>query len=532
MRAFLLPQLLMRAADRFPDQVAVRDTRDTLSYAQLDAQSNRLAHLLRDAGVRQGDRVGLFLSKSAAAIVGIYGVLKAGAAYVPLDPFAPETRLGYIARDCGIRHLLTQREKAASCKAMIDAGAPLHTLIFMDDRPRAMPEPLTGVRYVGWEALSAARESPPGLAGIDQDLAYILYTSGSTGQPKGVMISHLNALTFTEWCHDYFEGTPQDVFSNHAPLHFDLTILDIFATAAAGAALAIVPPEISVFPVQLVEFIEKRGITVWYSVPSILTMLVVRGNLTLGRLPTLRHVIFAGEVFPTKHLRALMHLVPHAQFTNLYGPTETNVCTYYRVPLLDPEQTEPIPIGRAIDNIDVFVVGESGGRAADGEVGELYVRGNTVAHGYWGDTERTTRSFIVNPLTQMKDRVYRTGDLVRRLPDGNLAFLGRKDHQIKSRGYRIELGDIETALAAHPAVAECAVVAIPDDMVGNRLKAFVVVNDPALKEGDLAKFCSGLLPKYMIPEFFEFIAVLPKTSTGKTDRKALAAPAVPVADHS
>ncbi len=532
MRPFLLSHLLTEAADRLPDHVAVQDARGALAYARLDEQSNRLAHVLRDAGVRRGDRVGVFLNKSPDAIVGIYGILKAGAAYVPLDPFAPTSRLGYIAGDCGIRCLITQQEKSPAWRGLVEAGAPLETLIVMDARAGTIDEPLDALRYLGQEALNTAPAGRPAVRGIDQDLAYILYTSGSTGQPKGVMISHLNALTFVEWCHHYFGGTSGDVFSNHAPLHFDLTILDIYAAAMAGARLAIVPPEISVFPAQLAGFIEERGITIWYSVPSILTLLVLRGNLTPGRLTTLRHVIFAGEVFPTKHLRALMQLVPHARFTNLYGPTETNVCTYYRVPPLPPEQTEPIPIGRAIDNVDVFIVNESGALAPDGEVGELYVRGNTVAHGYWGDPDRTERSFMRNPLTQMQDRAYRTGDLVRRQPDGHLAFLGRKDYQIKSRGYRIELGDIETALAAHPAVAECAVIAVPDEVVGNRIKAFVVVNDPAVGNGELVKFCSGLLPRYMIPEFFEFVPALPKTSTGKTDRKALSTPAVPVADHS
>lgn len=532
MRPFLLSHLLTEAADRLPDHVAVQDTRGALAYARLDEQSNRLAHVLRGAGVRRGDRVGLFLKKSTDAIVGIYGVLKAGAAYVPLDPFAPASRLGYIARDCGIRCLITQQEKSQAWPALVEAGAPLETLIVMDAGDTTIGEPLGALRYLGREALDAAPAGRPGVGGIDQDLAYVLYTSGSTGQPKGVMISHLNALAFVEWCHSYFGGTSGDVFSNHAPLHFDLTILDIYAAAMAGARLAIVPQEMSVFPVQLAGFIEEHGITIWYSVPSALTLLVLRGNLTVGRLPTLRHVIFAGEVFPTKHLRALMHLVPHARFTNLYGPTETNVCTYYHVPPLPAEQTEPIPIGRPIDNVDVFVVAESGDLVLDGEVGELYVRGNTVAHGYWGDPERTIRSFISHPRTPLKDRVYRTGDLVRRQPDSHLAFLGRKDHQIKSRGYRIELGDIETALAAHPAVAECAVIAIPDEVVGNRVKAFVVINDPAVREGDLVKFCSGLVPKYMIPEFFEFVPSLPKTSTGKIDRKALSVPVVPVADHT
>ena len=526
MRGFLLPHLLTEAAERFPHRVAVKDDAGELRYAELERRANRLAHALREAGVSRGDRVGLLLNKSIDAIVGIYGILKMGAAYVPLDPFAPAPRLAYITRDCGVRCLVTQREKSQEWRLLAEAGAPLEHLVVMNAEASELGEPPKGVRTLDRRALDAAPGEWPGVPGIDLDLAYILYTSGSTGQPKGVMLSHLNALAYVTWCYDYFGPRSEDVFSNHAPLHFDLTILDIYTAAMAGATLAIVPPDVSVFPLQLASFIEDRRITIWYSVPSVLTMLVLRGNLTVGRLPSLRHVIFAGEVFPTKHLRALMKLLPHAQFTNLYGPTETNVCTYYRVPILPEAQTEPIPIGKPIDNVEVVAVTEAGPPAADGEVGELYVRGNTVAAGYWGDAERTARSFLANPFSPAQDRTYRTGDLVRRAADGNFIFIGRGDHQIKSRGYRIELGDVEAALAAHPRVEECAVVAIPDEVVGNRLKAFVVANDPGLKEGDLVKFCAERLPKYMIPEFFEFVTSLPKTSTGKIDRRVLGTPAV------
>lgn len=525
MSATHLGRLLADAADRGPDCAAVRDTRGVLTYAQLDRRANQLAAVLREAGVRPGDRVGLFFNKCNDAIVGLYGILKAGAAYVPLDPLAPAQRLGYIARDCGLRCLLTHQQKAREWGALVAAGAPLGRLVVLDARSDHIAAP-DGVPALGSDALDAAPAGAPPGEPAETDLAYILYTSGSTGQPKGVMLSHRNALAFVQWCHGYFGGTGQDVFSNHAPLHFDLTILDIFAAAMAGATLAVVPPEISVFPVQLARFIEDRGITIWYSVPSVLTLLVLRGHLSVGQFPALRHVIFAGEVFPTRHLRALMTLVPHARFTNLYGPTETNVCTYYAVPPLPPDQTESIPIGVPIDGVDVFIVDEAGQPVADGETGELQVRGPTVAQGYWGDPGRTARAFVEHASGPLEGRVYRTGDLVRRRADGNIVFLGRRDHQIKSRGYRIELGEIEAALSAHPAVAECAVVAIPDDMVGNRLKAFVVSSDPAVDAGALTKFCAGLLPRYMLPELFEFVPVLPRTSTGKTDRTALAA-AVP-----
>lgn len=524
MSAYLLHQLLTAAAERSPDRTAVADARAGLTYAGLETQANRVAHLLQEAGVHHGDRVGLFLPKSADAIAGIYGIMRAGATYVPLDPFAPPPRLAYIARDCDIRCLVTGRERASSWDALLDHGAPVETFLVLDAATAELTPPRSG-GVLSSDALASMPQTPPPGSGIDLDLAYILYTSGSTGQPKGVMLSHLNALTFVRWCYQYFGTTERDVLSNHAPLHFDLTILDIYLAAMSGAQLVIVPPELSVFPIKVASFIEHHGITVWYSVPSILSMLVLHGNLRPGRLPSLRHVIFAGEVFPTRHLRSLMDSLPHAHFTNLYGPTETNVCTYYPVPSLPPEQVSAIPIGRAIDNVEVFAVTEDGRPASAGEVGEFYVRGTTVAYGYWGDPERTASRFVTNPLGPARDRVYRTGDLVRQNEDGEYLFLGRRDHQIKSRGFRIELGDIEAALYAHPAVAECVVIPLPDEMVGNRIKAFVVRKDAAVTDLELARFCATLLPKYMIPEQFEFPEALPKTSTGKIDRPVLAAAA-------
>ncbi|HLY24648.1 MAG TPA: amino acid adenylation domain-containing protein [bacterium] len=523
MRPYLLSHLVPEAACRRPDHTAVRDANGSISYGELDRRTNRLARVLRDAGVRPGARVGLFLSKSVDAITGVYGILKAGAAYVPLDPLAPAARLAYIARNCDIHCLVTGREKSDAWDELRRAGAPVDRFVVLDGRERDLPPPPAGTAHLAREALEASPDQAFPLPGISRDLAYILYTSGSTGQPKGVMLSHQNALAFVEWCRDYFRPRPTDVLSNHAPLHFDLTILDIYLAAMASSTLVVVAPETSVFPAQLAELIERERITIWYSVPSILTLLLLHGRLRAGRLPSLRHVIFAGEVFPTKHLRRLMALLPHAEFTNLYGPTETNVCTYYRVPPLPEDQTAPIPIGRAIANVEVFAVNDDGRRAARGEVGELHVRGDTVAYGYWGNAEGTARAFIEHPFGATAERVYRTGDLVQETPDGDFLFLGRRDHQIKSRGYRIEIGDIEAALHSHPQVAACAVIAVPDDVVGSRLKAFVVPQQGPLTDGELARFSATLLPKYMVPESFTFLETLPQTSTGKVDRGALAA---------
>jgi amino acid adenylation domain-containing protein len=526
---YLLHHLLHVSAERYPDRPAVVDRERSLTYSEIERWTNQVAHTLIDLGVARGDRVGLYLDKSLESIVGIYGILKAGAAYVPFDPAAPVARLAYIAGNCGVRVLLTGTEKSGNWERLVKEGAPLESLVVLNSGAEGGDGAPDGLGVVTAEALGSQPDTPPPSGAIDLDLAYILYTSGSTGVPKGVMLSHLNALSFVHWAVDRFGIRPEDRLSNHAPLHFDLTILDIFAAAEASATMVIVPPETSIFPIQVRNFIERNGITIWYSVPSVLSMLTLRGGLKAGELPRLRTILFAGEVFPTKYLRRLMSLLPHVSFFNLYGPTETNVCTYYEVPQLPEEQSEPIPIGEAIDNVEVFAVTEDGRVAPPGEVGELYARGTTVMNGYWGDPERTTAVLHPNPYGgELHDPVYRTGDLVRRDRDGNYRLLGRRDHQIKTRGYRIELGDIEAALYGHPAVAECAVVAVPDDVVTNRIRAYVVTRDGVGKK-ELATFCADRIPRYMIPEEFEFMEHLPKTSTGKVDRQALSPERPPAA---
>ena len=298
----------------------------------------------------------------------------------------------------------------------------------------------------------------------------------------------------------------------------------MFATFQAGAAMVLVPEGLSTFPVRLADWIAHQRISVWYSVPSVLSMLVLHGRLDRHTFPDLRTVLFAGEVFPVKYLRPLMAAIPQAGFFNLYGPTETNVITYLKVEPLPPDRDTPITIGKACANMDVFALTDEGAAVTrPGEVGELYARGSCLADGYWGDAEKTARSFVDNPLpSNFRERAYKTGDRVTLDDDGNFVFMGRADHMVKSRGYRIELGDVETAIYAHAAIKEAAVVAIPDDVIGNRLVAFVVLNDPgAASADDLQRFCADRIPTYMVPSAFEFLGELPKTSTGKTDRPAL-----------
>jgi amino acid adenylation domain-containing protein len=493
-RPYLLHQLLERAAVDSPDRPAVVDGERSITYAELDASARRAANLLVELGVTPGDRVGLHLEKSIEAVAGLYGILKAGAVYVPLDRGAPPARLARVAADAGIR------------VALSDGAA----------------HGLDGVRAVAPPEWERCRAGPPAPPAIDSDPAYILYTSGSTGRPKGVVLSHRAALAFVEWAADAVEVTASDRLSSVAPLHFDLSIFDLFAAAQARAAVVLVPRAALVLPRDLRELIERSGITVWYSVPSLLTMLSLRGGLRPGDFPALRAVLFAGEVFPVRHLRRLMELLPRARFLNLYGPTETNVCTWYEVPE-PPADGQPLPIGRAIDNVRVFAVTGDGRRARPGEVGELWVQGATVMRGYWGDGEATRRALAAPPWGP-DEPAYRTGDLVTQCDDGSYRFLGRRDGQIKSSGYRIEPGDVECALEAHGAVVECAVVGVPDEVVGSRLRAVVVAGGP-VEGGELTRWCRARLPAYMVPDSFEFVTALPRTSTGKIDRRCLASAA-------
>jgi acyl-coenzyme A synthetase/AMP-(fatty) acid ligase len=338
------------------------------------------------------------------------------------------------------------------------------------------------------------------------------------------MLSHQNALTFVEWCAEKFHMTADDRVSNHAPLHFDLSVFDVYNAMEAGATVYLVTEELALFPTSLAKFIEEQKITVWYSVPSALMLLLLHANLTAEKIPHLRTILFAGEVFPMKYLRQLAELLPNVDLFNLYGPTETNVCTYYKVERERLATLDKLPIGIACENTEVFAVSDQDQIVTTpGEGGELYVRGPAVTYGYWADAEKTAKMVVPNRFQpNFNENMYRTGDLVTLAEDGNYYFQGRRDSQIKSRGYRIELGEIESALLSHPNVREAAAVAIPDDLVGNRIKAVVAAHqDRELKVAELQQFCGTRIPKYMIPEQIEFCESLPKTSTGKIDRVRL-----------
>jgi L-proline---[L-prolyl-carrier protein] ligase len=523
MRDYLLQHLLERSAVEHSGKAALVFKEDSLTYGELEERSSRLALKLRDIGARRGDRIGIFLGKSLEMIVSLFAILKAGGIYVPIDPSAPPSRAAFVINHCGIGFLIASSGNLQKLFAGFHEELAIRSAVIvgMDDSD-AFRDRIPAERLPWEEAFDVVHRELPPLDISDASPAYILHTSGSTGNPKGVVISHLNALTFVKMAADFFRIAPEDRLCNHAPLHFDLSVFDIFTAARRGATVVLLPEIYSAFPVRLAEFIEKQEISIWNSVSSVLALLVEKGAMEKFHFDSVRVVHFSGDVMPVKILRILKGLMRNASFFNIYGQTEANSSMFYPVREIPESDSWRIPIGRPFPNFDVFALSDSNeiiGRA--GEEGELYVNSSTVALGYWNAEGMTNEKFVPDPrCPSLKKSVYRTGDLVRIDEHGDYLFAGRTDQMVKSRGYRIELEEIEAVLGGHPGVKTAIVVPVPDELIGNRIVAVVVPESGgSLKTEEILLHCSERLPKYMIPETIRYRESLPKTSTGKVDRR-------------
>lgn len=494
------------------------------TYNDLIGRASGIAATLHSAGIGRGDRVGIWMDKTPACVQAILGVLAAGAAYVPLDPRAPWRRCRAIALDCGFAAIVADEPRLGSMDFFLEGLAP--RLVLLDGAgdvidKSELPATVAWTRFEDAASLPAARLPDP----APEDLAYILYTSGSTGSPKGVMHTHRSGLAFTQWIQQRFGIRSDDVFSSHAPFHFDLSISDLYASLGSGASVRLISSVEGMLAAHLVKLISECGITVWYSVPSILVSMLDGGGLETQGLPGLRILFFAGEVFPTPQLRRLRRALPNASLYNLFGPTETNVCTYYEVPAAIPgELTAPIPIGRACEHMETFVLDENGCEAGAGVEGVLWAKGGNLMSGYWHDAARTAATLVEDPRREHSHAglAYCTGDHVKLMSTGDYEFLGRRDHMIKTRGFRVELGEIESVLASHPGVLEAVAVPLPDRSIGNRIVASVVPRSgEELDQNQLRAYCSRFLSTYMVPEEIEVRAAMVRTSTGKADRQAL-----------
>jgi amino acid adenylation domain-containing protein len=516
-----LHALLDRAVERHSDRTAVAaPDGSAISYGELARLSDRVRDRLLQDGVRPGDRVGVYMHKSIDSVASIFGILKAGGVYVPVDPEAPPKRCAFTMHDCSVKAVLTEsRLEEALRDELLRLGA-VPRLYVMPERPAALAlDAMLDAENARERAAVSSTVYPS-----PDDLAYILYTSGSTGKPKGVMLTHRAGTSYVEWCSATFAPTDKDTFSSHAPFHFDLSILDIYVPLKHGARLVLIGEELGKEPLALARVISDMGITVWYSVPSILNFLAQYGKLDRYDYSALRLVLFAGEAFPLPQFHRLKVFWPHPRYFNLFGPTETNVCTYYEVPSNVPaDRTAPFPIGYCCAHLACRVVDLDGRNVADGEEGELIVSGAGVMQGYWNLPEINARVFIEDARGA---RWYRTGDLVLSDPVDGFLFHGRRDRMVKRRGYRIELGEIEAGLATHPAAREVAVIGISSAEAGVRIKAFLSLRDgERLSLIQLKQFSMERLPKYMVPDLFGFVDDLPRTSTDKIDYQALAAQA-------
>jgi amino acid adenylation domain-containing protein len=503
------------AAQRAAERIAVVAGDRATSYGDLDRRGTRMAHLLRDQGCVPGDRVGLLVPKSTAGIVGMIGALRAGCLYVPLDLMSPPARLARILAACRPRVVLCEGAGAAAAAALADRDEARGARFGRLDRGGGGP-----FRFDGGDLESAPEQALPSAASAD-GAAHILFTSGSTGEPKGVVVTHRSVLAFVEWANGYFGATAGDRNSGHSPFFFDLSTYDIYGTFAAGAELHLVDPAWNLLPHRLAAFIRERRLTQWFSVPSVLSYMAKLDVLRQDDLPDLRRVLWCGEVFPTPSLIYWMKRLPRARFTNLYGPTEATIASSYHTLERPPEDpAAEVPIGRACAGETLHVLDGALRPAAPGSPGDLYLGGVGLSPGYWEQPELTAQAFVDAPG---RGRLYRTGDRARLGRDGLVYFLGRSDQQIKSRGYRIELGEIEQALGTLPDLRESAVVAIPTDgFEGHRICcAYALRPGATAAPAAVRRQLAALLPPYMLPAAWRRVPELPRTPNGKVDRRAI-----------
>jgi amino acid adenylation domain-containing protein len=504
-----------------PGATAVVAGGEGLTYGGLEERSNRIARLLREAGCRRGDRVCLLMPKSPAAVAVLLGIYRAACVYVPLDPASPAARLRKILESSEAVCIVAGGATGRVLDELM-ADAPLADRVGVGWLDGALPAGCSFVPRFTAADLDAVPAAPIGRGPARDDPAHILFTSGSTGMPKGVVITHANVLHFIEWATRYFGIGPSDRISGHPPLHFDLSMFDLFGAFAAGAQLHLVPPELNLLPNRLADFIRRSELSQWFSVPSVLNYMAKFDVLRTPDFPALTRVLWCGEVFPTASLVYWMRRLPHVTFTNLYGPTETTIASsYYTLPGCPEDETAAIPIGTACPGEELLVLDARLEPVPAGGAGELYIRGAGLSPGYFRDPEKTRAAFVPDPRgAGASDRLYRTGDLARRGEDGLVYFLGRSDSQIKSRGYRIELGEIESGLAALETVREGAVVALDTDGFEGTLICCAYVPAPGTDAtpADLRRRLGRSLPSHMLPVRWMALDSLPRNANGKVDR--------------
>lgn len=487
-------EYLEESVARVPDQIAFSDGAQSLTFRELYNQARAVGTALRDNGYHK-EPILVCMKKSPQTVAVFFGVVYAGCYYVPLDDETPPYRIQMIAQRINPR--------AAVCGESLQKlleGTEIASVYNASDLVKAEPDD---------ELLRRVRDNA-----IDMDPLYTVFTSGSTGVPKGVVASHRSVLDYVESLSDTLGFDSDTVFGNQAPLSIDACLKELYPTLKVGATTYLIPKSLFMFPLKLTAFLNEHQVNTLCWVASALTMLSAYGALEQDLPRYLRTVAFGGEVFPQKQLEMWLAALPDTRFFNLYGPTEaTGMSCYYEVPR---DFSMPLPVGRPFRNTEIILLGENGQAVPHGEAGEICIRGAGLTLGYWGDFEKTAEVFTQNPLNQFcADPIYKTGDLGRFNDAGELMFMSRRDHQIKHMGHRIELGEIEAAAGQAEGVRRACCVY---DDESHKITLFYVGE---IAVSALASQLRSMLPRYMVPGAFIPLESFPLTVSGKLDRKAL-----------
>lgn len=510
----LVRDFLEVSADRLPDKIALICDGKRLTYRELDQMADRVAQALRHLGVRRGDRVALYLHNSVEAVVGVFGILKAGATFVVINPTIKRDKLVYILNNCRAAALIADR--AADLSGVVgEAQSTVPSLggcILCGTTPATAER--TAERCLNFqEVLERFPAVRPARENIDLDLACLIYTSGTTGDPKGVMSDHSNVVFAASSIIEYLGNVESDIVINILPLSFDYGLYQLLMTFKFGGTFVL--ERSFTYPAAILKRIEKERVTGFPGVPTVYALLLPM-DLSAFDLSSLRYLTNTAAALPVSHIEELRKKFPGVTLFSMYGLTETKRTLYLPPAELD---RRPGSVGIPIPGTEAWVEDEQGQRLPPTEVGELVVRGRHVMRGYWEAPELTARRYRIDPATG--DRLCYTGDLFRTDADGFFYFVGRRDDIIKSRGEKVAPKEVEAAIHRITSVREVAVIGVPDPVLGQAIKAFVVTSDSTLTDKQVLAHCRAHLEDYMIPKSVEFCAELPKTTTGKIKKTSL-----------
>ena len=511
----LLHDYLIDSARKLPEKIALVCQQQRLSYAELDARSNALAHALARRGVERGDRVVVFADNTVETVVSFWATLKANAVIAIVNPLMKVDKLAYLLNDCRAVALITDGHITPIFADAAAKSPHLKTAIISGTVDESRTRDLPGVVAWGDALASESREAPPARRNIDIDLAAIVYTSGSTGDPKGVMLTHRNMLTAATSITTYLENVEDDVILNVLPMSFDYSLYQMIMAFRMGARLVL--ERSFTYPVQVLKLLVDEGVTGFPGVPTVFAILAEMKTLAQYDFSKIRYVTNTAAALPVKHITMLSDLFPKAAIYSMYGLTECKRCTY-----LPPKyiKDKPTSVGIAIPNTELWIVGEDDRKLGPNEVGQLVIRGATVMKGYWDKPEATAKKLRPGPVPG--ELVLYTGDYARLDEDGFLYFVGRMDDIIKSRGEKVAPKEVENALVNIQGVKEAAVIGVPDAILGQAVKAYVVLEKGvSMSDKDIVRECQRRLENFMVPKHVVFVDDLPKTTTGKIKKTGL-----------